>query len=142
MAKSHFTLLALYALANSLHFAINADFIAFYPHMPEWMSAERVYLVWMGVTGIGLTGLVLALSGRIWLSRPFLALYGLCGLDGLFHYTLDLCKDHDLLTNFLIGSEALLGISLFAAVMLEGLGLKKNRLGLGSKSFSQSVNSA
>ncbi|MDH4450032.1 MAG: hypothetical protein QE265_05500 [Rhodoferax sp.] len=135
MAKSHFILLAFYALANSLHFASNGDFIAYYPYMPEWMSAERVYFVWMGVTGIGLTGLVLGLSGRFWISRPLLALYGLCGLDGLFHYSLDLCKDHDLLTNFLIVSEALLGISLFAAVVLGGLGLKKNRL--GSKSFSQ-----
>jgi len=119
MAKSHCMLVAVYALANSLHFAINADFIAFYPYMPEWMSADRVYTVWIAVTGVGLAGLVLGLSGQVWLSRLFLALYGLCGLDGLFHYTLDLCKEHDLLTNLAIGSEALFGICLFAVIALE-----------------------
>jgi hypothetical protein len=111
MAKSHFVRFAVYALANSLHFAINADFIAFYPYMPGWIGPGTVHRAWILVNSIGLAGVLLSMVGQRFAANCMLAAYGLLGLDGLLHYSLDLCKDHDLLTNFAIGGEALFGLA-------------------------------
>ena len=117
MAKSHFVLVAIYALANSLHFAINADFIAFYPYMPAWVGPGTVYRAWMLVNAVGIVGVLLTLGGQQQAGAWSLVAYGLCGLDGLLHYSLDLCKDHDITTNLAIGGEAVAGLTLCTAIV-------------------------
>ncbi len=104
-----------YALASLLHFAHNAEFIAFYPGMPAWLTREAVYMAWLAVSAVGLAGW---LAGRLrWRAAgiALVGLYGALGLDGLGHYTLALCSQHTLATNLSIWAEALLGLALLLA---------------------------
>jgi len=41
-------LFALYTLASLTHFAHNAEYIAFYPGLPVWMTRESVYPALVG----------------------------------------------------------------------------------------------
>jgi hypothetical protein len=112
-------LVALYFCASLAHFGHNAEFIAFYPGMPGWLTRETVYLAWLGVTGIGLLAFALARLAFAGLALLLLAVYGAFGLDGLAHYTLALCSEHTLLANITIWSEAATGLLLLlsAAVL-------------------------
>jgi hypothetical protein len=49
------------------------------------------------------------------LGAVLLGAYGAMGLDGLGHYTLALCSEHTLATNFTIGFEVAAGVSLLLA---------------------------
>lgn len=92
LPKALWALVTCYFVASLAHFAHNAEFIAFYPGMPSWLSRENVYLAWLAVTGVGALG-----------------------LDGLAHYTLALCSEHTLAANVTIWSEAALGLVLLLA---------------------------
>lgn len=101
----------LYFAASLAHFAHNAEFIAYYPGMPHWLTREQVYLFWLGITGIGVLGLALR-RRRPRLAVLLLGVYGAFGLDGLAHYTLALCSEHTLLANLTIWAEAGTGLAL------------------------------
>jgi hypothetical protein len=110
--KSLLILTIAYFAASLAHFGHNAEYIAFYPGMPAWLTREKVYLAWLAVTGVGCAAWVLA---RLALPAPallLLAVYGALGLDGLAHYTLGLCSEHTLMANLTIGSEAVTGMAL------------------------------
>ena len=83
-------MLAIYFLASLVHFANNAEYIAYYPNMPAWITRETVYLAWLAITAVGVAGIVLSRCGLPLLGALSLAAYGACGLDGLAHYTLAL----------------------------------------------------
>lgn len=57
-------LLAAYFAASLLHFAHNAEFVAFYPGMPPWLTRETVYLAWLAIA-LALASILLA-----WRSVP------------------------------------------------------------------------
>lgn len=105
---------ALYGVASLLHFAHNAEYIAFYPNMPEWLTREKVYLAWLAVSAFGVAGGVLALAGWRVSAAAFLAVYGALGLYGLGHYALALCSEHTVATNLTIVLEAASGVALAA----------------------------
>jgi hypothetical protein len=88
--------------------------------MPGWLTREKVYLAWLGVTGLGVMALLFARFALPALALLFLALYGAFGLDGLAHYTLALCSEHTLMANITIWSEATTGLVLLlvATVLL------------------------
>lgn len=111
-------LLAVYFAAGLLHFAHNAEYIAFYPNMPAWLTREGVYLVWLAVTSLAVMGLGLARAGQRSFGIVFIAAYGAMGLDGLAHYTLALCSEHTLATNLAIWFEVLAGFALMMAAAL------------------------
>ena len=113
-------LAATYFVASLAHFTHNAEYIAFYPNMPAWLTAEQVYLAWLAVTCIGVAALVLLRLGFRAAGVAFVGLYGAFGLDGLAHYTLALCSEHTLATNLTIWSEAVSGLLLLlvSAVVL------------------------
>lgn len=46
-------LFVLYTLASLVHFSHNAEYIAFYPGLPAWMTRESVYLAWLAVASVG-----------------------------------------------------------------------------------------
>jgi ABC-type proline/glycine betaine transport system permease subunit len=105
-------LAAFYFAASLAHFGHNAEYIAFYPGMPSWLTRETVYFAWLGVTSLGVVAFLFA---RIALPAPallFLAAYGAFGLDGLAHYTLALCSEHTFVANITIWSEAITGLAL------------------------------
>ena len=98
----------------------NAEYIAFYPNMPGWLTREKVYLAWLGITCVGVSGLAVFRFGLPALGAALVGAYGAFGLDGLAHYTLALCSEHTLATNITIWSEAGTGLLLllFSAVLL------------------------
>ncbi|NDZ13845.1 hypothetical protein C7T35_33765 [Variovorax sp. WS11] len=108
-------LLATYFLASLAHFTHNAEYIAYYPNMPLWITRETVYLVWLAVTSVGVAGLALSRSGWPFLGAVALAAYGAFGLDGLGHYTLALCAEHTWAMNLSIWAEAVAGLGLALA---------------------------
>lgn len=113
-------LVAAYFTASLAHFSHNAQYIAFYPGMPAWLTPGKVWLFWFAVTGVGLTAWALH---RLRLRAPallVLGVYGALGLDGLLHYSLGLCSQHTLLANLTIWAEATTGLALLlvSAVLL------------------------
>jgi hypothetical protein len=83
--------------------------------MPDWLTREQVYLVWLAVTSVGAVALILLALGRRIASALFLGVYGACGLDALGHYTLALCSQHTLAQNFTIWFEVIAGVALLAS---------------------------
>ena len=110
--KPLWALLALYFAASLAHFTNNAEYIAYYPNMPAWITRETVYLAWLGITAIGVAGIVLSRLGWRFLGAVAILAYGLFGLDGLAHYTLALCSEHSWAMNLTIWSEAGAGLLL------------------------------
>ncbi|MDR6854482.1 hypothetical protein [Variovorax guangxiensis] len=115
LPRGVWALLATYFLASLAHFTHNAEYIAYYPNMPAWITRETVYLVWFAVTGVGVAGLALSRSGWPFLGAVALAVYGAFGLDGLGHYTLALCAEHTWAMNLSIWAEAVAGLGLALA---------------------------
>jgi hypothetical protein len=101
-----------YGLASLAHFAHNAEYIAFYPNMPVWLTRDNVYLAWLAVTGVGVLAIAFAAAGWRAAAALFLIVYGAFGLDGLGHYGLALCSQHTLAMNVTIWAEALAGVAL------------------------------
>ncbi len=106
------TLFLVFFAANLIHFAHNAEYIAFYPGIPSWLTRERVYLAWIAGVSIGLLGLLLSRTRLRAAGLGLIAAYGALGIDGLAHYTLALCSEHTLATNLTIWFEALTGLGL------------------------------
>ena len=111
-------LVMVYFIASLAHFVHNAEFIAFYPNMPGWLTREKVYLAWLGITCIGVAGLAVSRLGLHAAAAFLISVYGAFGLDGLAHYTLALCSEHTLATNVTIWSEAIAGLVLMLASAL------------------------
>ena len=105
-------LVLVYFCASLAHFAHNAEYIAFYPNMPAWLTREKVYLAWLAVTAVGVAGLLVLRLGWHAIGAVLVSAYGAFGLDGLAHYTLALCSEHTLATNLTIWSEAISGLLL------------------------------
>jgi hypothetical protein len=112
--KPAWALIAVYFLASLAHFSHNAQFISFYPNMPGWLTREKVWLAWLAVTGVGITGVVLIQSGLCAIGTLTIGAYGALGLDGLGHYTLALCSEHTLMTNVTIWAEVVSGFMLLS----------------------------
>lgn len=127
-------LFTLYSIASLAHFAHNAEYIAFYPGLPGWITHDSVYLAWLGVASVGL--LSLAANGYGWrrVAAVLLMAYGLLGTDGLLHYTLALCSAHTLATNLTIVAEVVLGVALACAAAVRLSRIAKPG---GAKRFTQ-----
>ncbi len=110
--RSVLTIAAVYFAASLAHFAHNAEYIAFYPGMPGWLTPEKVYLAWVGVSVPGVLAFVFARFSMAVPALLCLAAYGAFGLDGLAHYTLGLCADHTFVSNLTIWFEAVSGLAL------------------------------
>lgn len=106
------TLAALYTVASLAHFVHNAEYLAYYPNMPAWVTRETVYQVWLAIAAFGAAGALIALTRWRVVAALLLAVYGAFGLDGLGHYTLALCSEHTWTMNATIWSEALTGVVL------------------------------
>ena len=108
-------LVVVFFAANLTHFLHNAEYIAYYPGMPSWLTREKVYLAWVAGASIGLSGLLMYRTKLKVLGLALVASYGALGVKGLAHYTLALCSDHTLATNLTIWFEVLAGLSLLLA---------------------------
>lgn len=102
-------------VADLAHFVHNAEYIAYYPGMPSWLSREQVYLDWVAGASVELSGLLVYRTKLKVLGLMQVATYGALGIDGLAHSTLALCSEHTLATNLTIWFEVLAGLSLLLA---------------------------
>ena len=127
LPKHIWFLLALYCCASFIHFAHNAEYIAFYPNMPRWITRENVYSVWLAITAVGIAAV--AASSLRWraITALLLTAYGSLGLDGLGHYALALCSQHTLTMNFTIWFEVIAGsiLAVCAANQLRGTAIER-----------------
>ena len=108
-------LLLIFFAANLMHFVHNAEYIAYYPGIPSWLTREKVYLAWLAGACLGLSGLLVYRTKLKVLGLELVAAYGALGMDGLAHYTLALCSDHTLVINLTIWFEVLAGLALLLA---------------------------
>ena len=115
LPKHLWCLAALYCCASLIHFAHNAQYIAFYPNMPVGITRETVYWAWLAITAIGVAAVALSLAGWRIIAALLLVVYGSFGLDALGHYALALCSEHTLAMNLTIWFEALAGALLAIA---------------------------
>lgn len=106
---------AAFLAASLAHFIHNAEYIAYYPGMPGWLTREKVYLFWLAFASPGVVAVICARVGRPLLALVFLAVYGALGLDALGHYALALCSEHTLAANITIWAEAVTGLVLCGA---------------------------
>ena len=120
-------LVVLYTRATFTHFSHNAEYIAFYPGLPLWMTKESVYLAWLAVASVGLLGVAANWRGWRRIAAVLLIIYGLLGTDGMLHYTLALCSEHTLATNLTIWAEVMLGVVLACAAAVRLSRLSKHR---------------
>lgn len=129
-------LFLIFFIANLTHFAHNAEYIAFYPGLPVWLTREKVYWVWVAGASIGLAGLLIVRTRWKLLGVAMVAAYGASGIDGLAHYTLALCSEHTLATNLTIWFEVLAGMSLLiASSLLIGRSITKSARKLERSQF-------
>ena len=112
LPRHAWVLIVSYFIASLAHFTHNAEYIAFYPGIPTWLTPQKVYLAWLGVTSVGLAALALFSFGFPAPAVLLLGIYGALGLDGLAHYTLALCSEHTALANITIWAEASTGLLL------------------------------
>lgn len=115
LPKHLWVLLGLYGLASLIHFAHNAEYIAFYPNMPGWITRETVYVAWLVEAAVGVLGIGMAAMGWRIVSALVLSAYGALGLDGLAHYAFAPCSQHTLAMNATIGFEVVTGAALACA---------------------------
>jgi hypothetical protein len=112
LSKPLWALIGLYTVASLTHFIHNAEYIAFYPNMPVWITSATVYKAWLAIALVGMIGIGFLTSGWSVIGAVFVAAYGALGIDGLGHYSLALCSEHTLAANLTIWFEVLTGITL------------------------------
>lgn len=117
--KYLWALTAVYGLATFGLCVHNAEFLAYYPNMPEEMTHEVVYLAWMGLTVVGLAVVPFYMLGLGVMAAFVLALYGLLGLSGLAHYSLGALEEHTLAANLLIMFQGFSGLVLAVRAVRE-----------------------
>src|SRR5271170_3866898 len=89
-------LLLIYGAATLIHFVHNAEFLADYPNLPTSWSRSEVYLAWLAMTAVGLSGWALLRHGLTVTGLLLLAVYAVCGLDSLGHYMVAPISAHTL----------------------------------------------
>ncbi len=80
-------LLLFYCGASLLHFAHNAEYVADYPNLPAWISRTSIYVTWLAIFCVGLSGYLLYRSRFAFPGLILMAIYAILGLDGLLHYS-------------------------------------------------------
>jgi hypothetical protein len=110
-------LLLFYLTASLMHFAHNAEFLGEYPNLPGWLTRPDVYLAWLGLAVVGISGFLLYRAGRELMGLLLIGAYAATGFDGLLHYTRAPVAAHTAVMNATIWLEAIAGGCLLLAVM-------------------------
>ena len=92
-------LLLAYAAASLVHFVHNAEFVSDYPNLPATWTRADVYVAWLAVSAVGMTGWVALVRGFTRPGLAILAAYAALGLDSLGHYVLAPLSSHTLAMN-------------------------------------------
>jgi len=108
-------LLLMYGTASLIHFTHNAEFLADYPNLPASWTSAGVYLAWVALTAVGVTGWFLMVRGFPVVGLLLLGVYAVLGLDSLGHYVVASMSDHTLGMN----STILFEVTAAALVLIE-----------------------
>jgi len=117
MKRTLAVLLLVYAAASFVHFIHNAEFLAYYPNLPASWTRSGVYIAWLGMTAIGITGWLLVSRGWHITGLLLLAGYALAGLDSLGHYVVAPFSAHTFAMNATILFEVAAAALVLAAVI-------------------------
>ena len=117
-------LVLVYGAATLLHFIHNAEFLRDYPRLPQTWTRASVYLAWLAMTAVGISGWMLLSRGRVLAGLSALVVYAALGLDSLGHYVLAPLSAHSLAMNATI----LLEVTAAALVLVEVTRLMLGRL--------------
>jgi hypothetical protein len=109
--------LIVYAIASLVHFVHNAEHLADYPNLPDWISRARIYGAWLCITAVGLVGYLLQRAGHQRVGLAVLTLYAANGFDGLLHYSRAPFAAHTAAMNASIWLEALAAALLVGAIV-------------------------
>lgn len=112
-------LLLAYALASLVHFIHNAEFLSDYPNFPATWTRIGVYLVWLGLTGVGLAGWLCLSRGFRRLGLLLLTTYALGGIDSLWHYVVAPLAQHTVAMHVTILLEVAAAGLVLGAVIAE-----------------------
>jgi hypothetical protein len=110
-------LMAIYFMTSIGHFGHNAEFICEYPNLPVWLTRAKVYAVWLAITSVGATGLLLMRKRFDAAGLSFIAIYAALGFDGLEHYAIAPMEWHSLSANLTILSEVVAAALLLSFVL-------------------------
>lgn len=112
-------LIAVYGVASLVHFAHNAEFLADYPNLPQWLTRAKVYLAWLAITSVGAVGI--ALLQRRWriAGLVLIGIYAALGFAGLDHYWVASPAAHSFAMNATIGFEVAAAAVLLMAVIVQ-----------------------
>jgi hypothetical protein len=124
-------LLLLFGFASLVHFIHNAEFVAEYPNLPRSWSRADVYLAWIGMTIVGITGWLLLKQGRAVAGLALLAAYAALGLDSLGHYVLAPMSSHTPAMNATILAEVGAAACVLVEVTRQVIGRVRGRPGSG-----------
>lgn len=108
-------LMLAYGAASLVHFIHNAEFLPDYPGLPATWTRAGVYLVWLGMTAVGIAGWLLVARGMRIAGLGLVAIYAVCGLDSLGHYVVAPLSHHTMAMNATI----LLEVTAAALVLVE-----------------------
>lgn len=100
--KTLLVLLIFYGIASLIHFIHNAEYLSAYPNLPVSWTRNGVYLVWVGMTLIGLTGWFMLRLGFRRTGFLILLVYAVCGFDSLAHYVVAPMSAHTAAMNITI----------------------------------------
>lgn len=117
MGKVLLGLMLLYGAASLAHFTHNAEFLRDYPNMPNWLSRSEIYIAWIVVTAIGISGYVLWRQGHAFLGLSLIAAYAALGFDGLAHYALAPFNNHGFTMHVTIWLEVVAAALLLSVVV-------------------------
>lgn len=117
LPKRLMVLVLLYMSATLIHFIHNAEVLIEYPGLPESWTRAGVYFAWVGLTTIGIVGLILIGAGFRKLGLATLAAYCAGGIDSLGHYVLAPFSSHTAPMNATILLEVCTAILLLAEVV-------------------------
>lgn len=102
----------LYLAGSLVHFIHNAEFLNDYPNLPNSWTRNDVYLAWMGMTLLGMAGLIATIRGARFIGLICLIIYALLGMDSLGHYILAPFGAHSVSMNITILLEVSTAASL------------------------------
>lgn len=98
---------------TSIHYTDNAIFVRQYPE-PEWFTTSGVFITWVVMTLIGLTGYWLYSKQYFWFAYFLLSAYVGTGLSSPAHYFYGEMAEFSLKMHILIWTDVVAGLSVVA----------------------------
>ena len=116
----------LYAAASLIHFAHNAESLADYPNMPEWLSRAKIYAAWLCLTAVGVVGCFLVHRGFQLTGLLVIAVYAALGFDSLTHYVVAPFAAHTAMMHVTIWMD----VATAAVLLVAAARLAARRMGM------------